>query len=619
MGNPVPFSIISVTRNDAWLLTKTTRSVFRQRYKDFEYIVVDGASDDGTMALVAFWKSLGLITKAISEPDAGVYNAMNKALSLATGKFVCFMNAGDIFADDHVLDRVHQLLGAQDIDGVLGWGALNDQIWASWAETEAFKLASLGYCHQALFVKRSLLQNYRFDERRIKTDSDTLQLSRLYRQGAQISIVPEVLAIRGGEKGLSADLERSKKSIVDTLTEEYAAVDEALAEQVIEFRRNCHEPEFMEELLLSADQPFRSHLGYMVLDTLFLRQSKRMQPDMVDRLYRSAVAAIGHAEPDSVDTTVRRLLLAQKRRNNQYSDQQERKEAHSEETRNFATEEHARLRKLRARVEISGAPTGDFVVSLTSFPARIGTLHFVIQSLVEQTIKPREIHLWLGEDEIPNRGWLPRALLEFESRGLVVHFCPRTHHNYDKFLHNSEINIGSPFVIVDDDVIYRPTSMEALVACHARHPGSAIANRCHLMAVDDQGTIGPYSDWEREVQLARPSLLGFPTGAGGVLYPVGFLSDPLVSDAAKILAHAPYADDIWLKACAIARGTRTMSTELSRYNGWYHRYTPSMRAGALHLTNVDLNLNDSQLERCGELLDIIRPGWRRELAGENAA
>src|SRR5690606_16099280 len=111
----------------------------------------------------------------------------------------------------------------------LGWGELNGNIWASWVESPAFKMASLGFCHQSLYVKRELLVACQFDARPFKTDSDTLLLGRLYERGAQIEILPQVLAIRGGEPGISANLDKTRTSIIDTLVREYPDINGELA------------------------------------------------------------------------------------------------------------------------------------------------------------------------------------------------------------------------------------------------------------------------------------------------------------------------------------------------------------------------------------------------------
>ena len=607
------FTIITVSYNDVWSLTKTARSVFRQSFKDFEYLIVDGASNDGTDGLVEFWKDSGLVAHSICEPDTGVYNAMNKGLRLARGQYVCFLNAADVFATDEVLTNVEALLQPGQLDGILGWGELNGQFWTSWVEHEAFKLSSLGFCHQSLFVNRLLLLKYLFDESPLKTDSDTLQLGQLYASGACISIVPEVLAIRGGEPGISANLDLTKVSIMKTMVKEYPSLDEAHAEQIIAFRRNCVMPQQMCVLLRKSSLALRIHLAFMVLDTLFLRQSAKLTKPEVNELFDCARDAIANTEPGSVVNIIERLLHAQGMRQTLMDKHAVITKLLHAEIKVFDSQEAARIAKIRVGADRLNRETGDFIVSLTSFPARISTLHFVIQSLLEQKCRPREIHVWLGANEVPNRNWLPRSLLEFEAHGLQIHFTSRTFHQYDKFLHNSALNQNTPFVIVDDDVIYPPHSMGSLLELHRMHQHAVIANRCHMMSLCDDGQIQPYREWEREIRVLRPSLRAFPTGAGGVLYPAGFLNNPMVTQVRDILAHAPYSDDIWLKTCALARDIPTMTTPLSQGADWYLRYTPTMRAGALHATNVDMGLNDIQIKRCTEWLSRVKPNWRQVL------
>ncbi|MCL4674866.1 MAG: glycosyltransferase, partial [Pararhodobacter sp.] len=569
------FSIISVTYNDAWSLMKTARSVFEQNFQDFEFIIVDGASQDGSTALMEFWHAQGLAGTIVSEPDTGVYDAMNKGMRLASGRYVCFLNASDVFADAEVLRRVHGALGSDDLDGLLGWGELNNQIWASWAESDAIKMASLGFCHQSLYVRRSLLLQHPFDDRPFKTDSDTLQLGRLYAAGARIPIVPEILAKRGGEPGISANIERTRVSIRATILQEYPALSEQEAEDIIGFRRSCAEPGKIEALMAHADGRIRRHVAIMVLDTLFQRPAAKLPQDQTEALMRQAIAVLEPA--DRVDL-VDRLALCQTERARLLGVAGQARRSLDKVVTTFESEEERRIAKLRAAGPLQGAtPPAAVAVSLTSFPARLKTVAFAIRSLFEQTVPPGEIHLWLGRDEIPGPNWLPRRLRALEERGLQIHFCARTRHQYDKFLHNADLNAQLPVIIADDDVIYPPTAIEALVTGAQQHPGAVIGNRCHWIATAADGSIAPYRDWPREVNRPAPSARLIATGAGGVLYPKDFLTDPAVTDIDLILSRAPYADDIWLKAIGLARGIPTFATPLSHKGDWYHRYTPTMR------------------------------------------
>lgn len=106
---------VTVCRNCASTIEETVRSVLDQRYSAMEYVVVDGGSTDGTMDLLGNYSDR--ITKLVSESDRGVYDAMNKAVAQASGDYLIFMNAGDVFASPEVLCNA---AAAADADVVYG-------------------------------------------------------------------------------------------------------------------------------------------------------------------------------------------------------------------------------------------------------------------------------------------------------------------------------------------------------------------------------------------------------------------------------------------------------------------------------------------------------------------
>ena len=105
--HPTPkFSIITVTYNAEKVLEDTIQSVISQTYHHIEYIIVDGASKDGTLSIINRYRSR--IHTVVSEPDKGLYDAMNKGIALASGDYLCFLNAGDCFhEDDTLLSLIH--------------------------------------------------------------------------------------------------------------------------------------------------------------------------------------------------------------------------------------------------------------------------------------------------------------------------------------------------------------------------------------------------------------------------------------------------------------------------------------------------------------------------------
>ena len=104
-------SVITINYNNKVGLEKTIQSVINQTWLGFEYIIIDGASTDGSKELIERYSDK--INYWVSEPDTGVYNAMNKAIKVANGDFVIFMNSGDTFYENSILEKVNPLLTDQ--------------------------------------------------------------------------------------------------------------------------------------------------------------------------------------------------------------------------------------------------------------------------------------------------------------------------------------------------------------------------------------------------------------------------------------------------------------------------------------------------------------------------
>ena len=104
-------SIITINYNDKIGLSKTINSVLNQSWQKFEFIVIDGGSNDGGLEVIE--QNKDKIDYWVSEPDKGVYNAMNKGIKVAKGEYLIFMNSGDTFYDDNVLEKIENQLTAE--------------------------------------------------------------------------------------------------------------------------------------------------------------------------------------------------------------------------------------------------------------------------------------------------------------------------------------------------------------------------------------------------------------------------------------------------------------------------------------------------------------------------
>jgi glycosyltransferase involved in cell wall biosynthesis len=159
-------TVITVNYNNATALEKTVRSVITQNYTPLEYIVIDGASDDGSTDVIKRYETK--ITKWISEQDSGIYHAMNKGIGMATGEWICFLNCGDIFVDNGSVGKVaEEIVSGSENTSIVYGNILISQSDGTHREKpakEPCNLHRMFFCHQSAFVKTGILRRYLFDE-----------------------------------------------------------------------------------------------------------------------------------------------------------------------------------------------------------------------------------------------------------------------------------------------------------------------------------------------------------------------------------------------------------------------------------------------------------------------
>ncbi|MFA6275922.1 MAG: glycosyltransferase family 2 protein [Pedobacter sp.] len=158
-------SVITIVYNNVAAIERTMLSVLNQTYANIEYIVIDGASNDGTIDVINTYKNK--LAVFVSEQDQGIYDAMNKGLALATGDYVLFMNSGDeIYAPETVTDV---FASAPSGDIYYGETEMYDENWKSLGQRRhrapehfdwhSFKFG-MNVSHQAIYIKRSLTEPY---------------------------------------------------------------------------------------------------------------------------------------------------------------------------------------------------------------------------------------------------------------------------------------------------------------------------------------------------------------------------------------------------------------------------------------------------------------------------
>jgi len=157
-------SIITVVYNAENTIGSCIESVLQQDYKNVEYIIIDGGSTDDTVAIIESYRSQ--ITHFISEPDKGIYDAMNKGIQLATGEVVGMLNADDTFADDTVLGTIAGAFQKNNVDityGDLDYIDANGKVIRKWRSGE-FTRRSLAFGwmppHPTFYCKRYIFEKY---------------------------------------------------------------------------------------------------------------------------------------------------------------------------------------------------------------------------------------------------------------------------------------------------------------------------------------------------------------------------------------------------------------------------------------------------------------------------
>jgi glycosyltransferase involved in cell wall biosynthesis len=192
------FSIITVNYNNSDGLLKTIESVINQTYRDFEYIVIDGGSTDGSIDILNKYDNR--ITYWVSEPDGGIYQGMNKGIAKATGDYLNFMNSGDCFYSNNALQKVADYDSHADIITGRDYHYSDEKkmghasIQPSWLSMITFFTSTLD--HQSSFIKRELFNNspYREDLRLV---SDwVFFLEKVVIEEKVVQFIPDIICYR---------------------------------------------------------------------------------------------------------------------------------------------------------------------------------------------------------------------------------------------------------------------------------------------------------------------------------------------------------------------------------------------------------------------------------------
>ncbi len=188
------FSVITVTHNAEHTLPGTLESLRAQRGARYQWVLADGASSDATMQIARAFDAAP--ASLCSEPDGGIYDAMNKAVARATGDFVYFLNADDALADAEVLQRVAARAadGADLVVGRVLFGGDGPDVLRRYDHLTPWRLLFDSMCHQAVFARRELFERHGGFDLQYRYSADYDWLLRVWRRGARVRFDDSIVA-----------------------------------------------------------------------------------------------------------------------------------------------------------------------------------------------------------------------------------------------------------------------------------------------------------------------------------------------------------------------------------------------------------------------------------------
>ena len=202
-------TVITVCFQSEATLQKAIDSVAGQTWPSIEHIVIDGASRDGTVAIVE--RNRGSIAQFVSEPDKGVYQAMNKGLKLATGDIIAFLNSDDVYSNPRVLESIVRTMQEEGLDALYGdvefFHAANPDKVVRTYDSGRFNPSRLGWgwmpAHPALFIRRDIYKRFGHFSEDYKIAGDYEFIARIFKSGQLKSRHLDQVLVRMQTGGLS--------------------------------------------------------------------------------------------------------------------------------------------------------------------------------------------------------------------------------------------------------------------------------------------------------------------------------------------------------------------------------------------------------------------------------
>ncbi|MBQ8833245.1 MAG: glycosyltransferase [Paludibacteraceae bacterium] len=506
-------SIITINYQNIDGLEKTMDSVLCQTFTDFEYIVVDGGSDDGAEELLVDYQSrfgkMGISFHWVSEKDNGIYHAMNKGVNMAHGEYCNFLNSGDYYANSQVLEHVFEEYNPHEI--LIGYAKTETRIIPPPQNISIGFFYNHGSInHQAAFIRKELLVKHPYDETKGLISSDyKFFIEALLVDNCSYRPI-DTLVVHFDSNGISSQpgvLEKIRKEQTKALELHYNAA------------------ELGDMLSVKYDQ-------YKIV---------RWSKYIVDKIvrWRKILSLKTYNTNLRVNRNPSKALL-------------------------FRRMIRTNLRKVKWYFQVGHTIKGSaiiaiqrdvpVIISLTSYPARMNSIMYTLRSLMTQTVKPDKIILWLTEGQYPRReADVPLEILNLRKYGLTIGWYDRPIRSYTKLIPALQQYPDAIIVTADDDIQYRKDWLEGLYKAYLNEPQMVHCYFSHKISMTDDGCT-PYNEW-LDVKTESTSYDNLLLGVGGVLYPPHICYTDVCHED-LFMECAPSEDDLWFWAMVVMNNSK---------------------------------------------------------------
>ena len=573
-------SVVVPVYNAENFLELSLNDIVKQTFSDIEIICVDDGSTDKSLDILQGFARRDKRFVVLSQKNKGGGAARNYGLSEAKGKYIIFLDSDDLFSKQ-LLEKTY---------------ALAEQTTADIVAFNFLKFDKAGNKEQRLGIRDSWLPqgttvfNYKDCPDRIMSIINPTPWNKLYRR----------------EFIIRNNLKFEEISSSNDIT--FAAVSVACADRITYLKEPLVEYRVGHSGTITSIKAKKLHnvitaVSSAVRQVEALPYSRMIIKSIYSFAIDNYIFALKNNIIDFNDDIVREFYdyVHEYFRRNEFDDIYEEDLQSGELYQAFCTvrkHNYEAMRKIIAK---------RLIVSLTSFPARIHCVVPVLETIYAQTRQPDEIILWLAEEQFPGKeADLPEDLMELiRQNRLTLGWCDDLK-PHKKYFYTMKEYPDAVVVTIDDDIVYPNYTLEHLYNSYLLYPEAVSACRVHLIVIDENKKILPYSDWIRETDACMhlPSMQLIATGCSGVLYPPGLLSEQLFNKKA-IFETCLLADDLWLKAMELVADVPVVLAQ--SYESL--SYVSGSQEEALSHVNLEKNQNDIQLEK------II--AWLDELYGQN--